>query len=99
MTSEKEIQDRDVESGTPEPAKDVSKETSQKPEEDIVQDGERTRTPNEFEVWWDEPADQDPMNPMNWSKWKKWSTILTLSSITFLTSVIPPQLPGAANKQ
>jgi hypothetical protein len=99
MTSEKEIQDRDLESATPEAAKDAPEAANQKPEQDIVQDGERTRTPNEFEVWWEEPADQDPMNPMNWPKWKKWSTIITLSSITFLTSVIPPQLPGAADKQ
>ena len=42
----------------------------------------------EFEVWWDEPADQDPMNPMNWPESRKWSFIAVLSSITLLTLVL-----------
>jgi hypothetical protein len=37
------------------------------------------------QVWWDEPADQDPANPMNWPAWRKWSNIAILSFITFLT--------------
>ncbi|KAL1980636.1 hypothetical protein VTN96DRAFT_3887 [Rasamsonia emersonii] len=40
---------------------------------------------SEFEVWWDEPADQDPANPMNWSNVRKWTIIATVSFITFLT--------------
>lgn len=45
---------------------------------------------SEFEVWWDEPADQDPANPMNWSNVRKWTIIATVSFITFLTSVMLP---------
>ena len=37
------------------------------------------------EVWWEEPADQDPENPMNWPASRKWATIAVLSSITFVT--------------
>ena len=40
-----------------------------------------------FDVWWDEPADQDPANPMNWPMSRKWATIAVLSAITFLTLV------------
>lgn len=42
---------------------------------------------SEFEVWWNEPADQDPENPMNWTNKKKWSNIAVMSAITFLTWV------------
>jgi hypothetical protein len=38
-----------------------------------------------FDVWWDEPANQDPENPMNWSMSRKWVSIAVLSAITFLT--------------
>ena len=37
------------------------------------------------EVWWDEPADQDPENPMNWPDSRKWGVVAILSSITFIT--------------
>lgn len=58
-------------------------------------EGEGAKNPengskSEFEVWWDEPADQDPANPMNWSNARKWTIIATVSFITFLTSVMLP---------
>lgn len=40
---------------------------------------------SEFDVWWNEPADQDLENPMNWTNKKKWSNIGVMSCITFLT--------------
>jgi hypothetical protein len=45
-----------------------------------------------FEVWWDEPADQDPANPMNWPMSQKWTSIAVLSAITFLTFVPLPNI-------
>lgn len=38
-----------------------------------------------LEVFWDDPADQDPANPMNWSARRKWSIVAMVSFITFLT--------------
>jgi hypothetical protein len=38
-----------------------------------------------LEVFWDEPADQDPANPMNWSARRRWSIVAMVSFITFLT--------------
>lgn len=40
---------------------------------------------SEFDVFWDEPADQDPANPMNWSTSQKWTMMATVSFVTFLT--------------
>ena len=40
---------------------------------------------SEFDVWWNEPADQDLENPVNWTTKKKWSNIGIMSCITFLT--------------
>ena len=50
-------------------------------------EGEKVNGENssEFDVWWNEPADQDPANPMNWTNKKKWSNIAVMSAITFLT--------------
>lgn len=42
---------------------------------------------DEFDVWWEDPEDQDPENPQNWTNKKKWSNIAVLSAITFLTYV------------
>lgn len=42
---------------------------------------------DEFEVWWEDPADQDPENPMNWTNTRKIITIITISFVTFLTCV------------
>lgn len=38
-----------------------------------------------LDVFWDEPADQDPNNPMNWTVTRKWTIVATVSFITFLT--------------
>lgn len=39
----------------------------------------------EFEVYWEEPADQDPENPMNWSFARKTTIIALVSFVSFLT--------------
>lgn len=52
-------------------------------EEDIGSKDER----NDFEVFWDDPPDQDPANPMNWSTARKWTIVAIVSFITFLTYV------------
>lgn len=38
-----------------------------------------------LEVFWNEPADQDPENPLNWSARRRWSIVAMVSFITFLT--------------
>lgn len=38
-----------------------------------------------LEVFWDEPADQDPANPMSWTNARKWTIIAMVSFSTFLT--------------
>ncbi|KAL5358521.1 major facilitator superfamily domain-containing protein [Aspergillus floccosus] len=52
---------------------------------------------SEFDVYWDEPADQDPENPMNWSTARKWSTMGMVSFVTFLSplasSMVAPGVP------
>lgn len=44
---------------------------------------------DDMDVFWDEPADQDPKNPMNWSVVRKWSIVSMVSFITFLTYATP----------
>ncbi|KAJ5278651.1 hypothetical protein N7478_004023 [Penicillium angulare] len=50
-----------------------------------------------FEVFWDEPIDQDSENPMNWSLARKWTIVAAVSFITFLTplasSMFAPGVP------
>ncbi|KAJ5818723.1 hypothetical protein N7474_004314 [Penicillium riverlandense] len=52
---------------------------------------------NAFEVFWDDPPDQDPANPMNWSNARKWTIVAIVSFITFLTplasSMFAPGVP------
>lgn len=85
----------------PEKEKDVEMGKSEATPDDLeATDISQVSVPNEandeekgevsadpFEVWWDEPADQDPENPKNWPMSKKWTTIAVLSTITFLTYV------------
>ena len=53
--------------------------------EELGEGGKTVEKPSEFDVWWNEPADQDLENPMNWTTKKKWSNIGIMSCITFLT--------------
>jgi hypothetical protein len=39
----------------------------------------------DLDVFWDEPAEQDPANPMNWSAGRKWTIVAMVSIVTFLT--------------
>lgn len=48
---------------------------------------EQTSEADPFDVYWDEPVDQDPANPMNWRSARKTAIIVTVSFLTFLTSV------------
>lgn len=52
---------------------------------------------DEFEVWWNEPADQDPDNPMNWSPVHKASIVGLVAFVAFLTplasSMFAPGIP------
>lgn len=48
-------------------------------------DGESRATEGNLEVFWDEPADQDPANPLNWGTTRKWLIIAMISFTTFLT--------------
>lgn len=55
-------------------------------------DPERAGTDNknvalveDYSVWWNEPADQDPENPMSWAKGRKWGIIAIISFLSFLT--------------
>lgn len=43
---------------------------------------------DDMDIFWDEPADQDPTNPMNWSMARKWSIVAMISFITFLTCAL-----------
>lgn len=49
------------------------------------EDKKDTAGRGEFDVFWDEPAEQDSANPMNWSMPRKWGIIALVSFITFLT--------------
>ena len=60
-------------------------------EEDVTKEAAKEPI-DPFEVWWDEPADQDPANPMNWPMSRKWASIAVLSAITFLTFVPLPNI-------
>lgn len=66
-------------------------------EQNVVSVTDAEKTGSEFEVWWNEPAEQDPENPMNWTNKKKWSNIGVMSAITFLTplasSMFAPGVP------
>lgn len=46
---------------------------------------EHTADVSEYDVFWEEPASEDPENPMNWSSGRKWTIIGMVSFITFLT--------------
>lgn len=46
---------------------------------------EQTAYASQYDVFWQEPASEDPENPMNWSFRRKWSIIGMVSFITFLT--------------
>jgi hypothetical protein len=50
-----------------------------------MRDEEKVAAERESDVFWDEPASQDPANPMNWSVTRKWTIIAMVSFITFLT--------------
>lgn len=51
-----------------------------------VQNGEESKaTEANMEVFWEEPANQDPANPMNWGATRRWVIIAMVSFITFLT--------------
>ncbi|PIB01378.1 putative transporter [Cercospora beticola] len=62
-------------------------------------DGDAAATArDEFEVWWEEPADQDPENPLNWTNTRKIITIITISFVTFLTPLASSMFaPGVPN--
>ncbi|KAF2655002.1 MFS general substrate transporter [Lophiostoma macrostomum CBS 122681] len=56
---------------------------------------EKVQPRNPFEVWWNEPENQDATNPMNWPPAKKWTNILTISAISFLVPLVSSMLaPG-----
>lgn len=38
-----------------------------------------------YDVYWTEPANEDPENPMNWTPRKKWEIVGVLSFLSFLT--------------
>ena len=46
---------------------------------------DHTAHESQYEVFWEEPASEDPANPMNWSSGRKWTIIGMVSFITFLT--------------
>lgn len=61
---------------------------------DTQDDAERAATDprekdsaDDYSVWWNEPADQDPENPMSWTNGRKWGIIANLSLISFVTWV------------
>ena len=79
----------------PQPNHSTSAEYGEQPalssaHEDIGHSDQSVTEDENLEVYWDEPADQDPMNPMNWSSSRKNSTIVMVSFMTFLTLVSPP---------
>lgn len=51
-------------------------------------DGDKPIAEMQFDVFWDEPANQDPADPMNWNMTQKWAIIAIVSFITFLTWVL-----------
>ncbi|KAI5365163.1 Putative MFS transporter superfamily [Septoria linicola] len=50
-----------------------------------------------YEVYWDEPINEDPTNPMNWTSLRKISIIAMVSFVSFLTplaySMFAPGVP------
>jgi hypothetical protein len=46
---------------------------------------QKTTHESQYDVFWEEPASEDPANPMNWSSGRKWTIIGMVSFITFLT--------------
>lgn len=55
--------------------------------DDDNDDSSSAASRDEFEVYWDEPEDQDSANPMNWSSTRRLWTIAMVSALSFLTSV------------
>ncbi|KAF2766156.1 general substrate transporter [Teratosphaeria nubilosa] len=51
----------------------------------------------DFEVWWEEPEEQDPECPLNWPKWRKVCTVALISLLGLLTplasSMFAPGVP------
>lgn len=58
-------------------------------ESSVQQEKGVTEERSEFDVWWNEPANEDPSNPMSWPEKKKWLNIGVMSFVTFLTLVYP----------
>jgi hypothetical protein len=88
LTSEGEVKEVDLESGTT-ANKDIATNEKVPGYPTKLEDGTTSIEvePLSLEVYWDEPVDQDPSNPMNWPSLQKWANIAVLSSITFLTYV------------
>lgn len=63
---------------------DTKDTASYDPEKAAIDEVSVTRD-QEFEVYWEEPADQDPENPMNWSFARKTTIIALVSFVSFLT--------------
>ncbi|KAJ5616663.1 hypothetical protein N7537_001777 [Penicillium hordei] len=62
---------------------DPEAQSGRLPEEELNE--EHTAYASQYDVFWQEPASEDPENPMNWSFRRKWSIIGMVSFITFLT--------------
>ncbi|KAJ5937996.1 hypothetical protein N7454_004338 [Penicillium verhagenii] len=46
---------------------------------------------SEFDVFWNEPVDQDPENPMNWSLARRWTIVVAFSPLA--SSMFAPAVP------
>ncbi|KAJ5209477.1 hypothetical protein N7449_003856 [Penicillium cf. viridicatum] len=62
---------------------DPEAQSNRLPDEKVNE--EHTAHASQYDVFWQEPASEDPENPMNWSFRRKWSIIGMVSFITFLT--------------
>jgi len=62
------------------------------------QERESATEKDPYEVWWNEPENEDPENPMNWPGWKKWGNVAILSFVTLITplasSMFAPGVPA-----
>jgi hypothetical protein len=74
-------EDPDMEAGP------IQEDAKTDPRPNETKNAENLAKHDEFVVYWNEPADQDPDNPLAWPSGRKWGIIATLSSITFLTLV------------